>query len=108
MGPAPLPQRRRTGVTVLGALGSLGIGAAAVLGVQGATTPTTVVGQASPAPSASAPAGYIPGHWPGSSTGTDGGTAADTGTTTTATAAEQVGIVEINTELRYQGARAAG
>jgi S1-C subfamily serine protease len=108
MAPAPLPQRRRTGVTVVGALGSLGIGAAAVLGVQAATTPTTVVGQASPAPSASAPAGYIPGHWPGSSTGSDGGTSSDTGTTTTASTAQQVGIVEINTALQYQGARAAG
>jgi S1-C subfamily serine protease len=108
MGPAPLPQRRRTGWTVAGALGSLGIGAAAVLGVQAATTPTTVVGQATPAQGASAPAGYVPGHWPGSSSGSAGGTSSVTGTTTTASAAQQVGIVEINTVLQYQDARAAG
>ena len=105
---APLPRRRRTGSTVVGALGSLGIGAAAVLGVQAATTPTTVVGQASPAQGSSAPAGYIPHYRPGGSNGHPGGTSSDTGTTTTASAAQQVGIVEIDTVLQYQNARAAG
>src|SRR5690349_18338531 len=97
MTPAPLPQRRRTAWTVVGAVSSLGIGAAAVLGGQAATTPTTVVGQASPAQSASAPAGFIPGNRPSTSTGT-----------TTASTAQQVGIVEINTVLQYQNAQAAG
>jgi len=90
---------------VTGALGSLGVGAAAVFGVQAATTPTTVVGQASPAQSASAPAGFIPGYRPGTSFG---GTSSSTGTTTTASAAQQVGIVEINTVLQYRNAEAAG
>jgi S1-C subfamily serine protease len=93
---------------VAGALGSLGIGAAAVLGVQAATTPTTVVGQASPAQGGSAPAYFIPGHRPGDSGGSFGGTSTSTGTTTTASAAQQVGIVEINTVLQYQNAEAAG
>jgi S1-C subfamily serine protease len=108
MVPAPLPQRRRTGLTVAGALGSLGIGAAAVLGVQAVATPTTVVGQATPAQGASAPAGYNPGHWPGFSGGSAGGTSSSAGTTTTASATQQVGIVEIDTVLQYQNARAAG
>jgi S1-C subfamily serine protease len=97
MTPAPLPPRRRTGFKVSGALGSLGIGAAAVFGVQAATTPTTVVGQASPAQNPSAAAGFIPAYRPG---GSSGGTSAS--------AAQQVGIVEINTVLQYQHAAAAG
>ena len=90
---------------VTGALGSLGVGAAAVFGVQAATTPTTVVGQASPAQSASAPAGFIPAYRPGTSFG---GTSSATGATTSASAAQQVGIVEINTVLQYRNAEAAG
>ena len=92
----------------MGAVGSLGIGAAAVLGVQAVATTTTVVGQASPAQSASAPAGFIPGYRPGTSNGPLGDSSTSTGSTTTASAAQQVGIVEINTVLRYQNARAAG
>ena len=93
---------------VVGALGSLSIGAAAVFGVQAATIPTAVVGQASPAQNASAPAYFVPGHRPGVSSGTFGGTSSSTGTTTTASTAQQVGIVEINTVLQYQNAEAAG
>jgi S1-C subfamily serine protease len=92
-----------------GALGSLGIAAAAVFGSH-ADTATTVVGQASPAQGASAPARYIPGYRPGgwgSSTGGFDGTSS-TGTTTTASAAQQVGIVEIDTVLQYENAEAAG
>src|SRR3954454_17063703 len=66
---APLPRRRRTRFGVAAAVGSLGIGAAGVFGVQAATTPTTVVGQASPAQSGSAPAGFIPAYRPGGSFG---------------------------------------
>jgi S1-C subfamily serine protease len=87
-----------------GALGSLGIGAAAVFGVHVATTPTTVVGQASPGQSSSAPAGFIPSYRPG---GSFGGTSSSTAMTT-ASAARQVGIVEINTVLQYQSSAAAG
>src|SRR4051794_29571401 len=106
MTPAPLPQRRRTAWTVVGAVSSLGIGAAAVLGVQAVATPTTVMGQASPAQSDSAPADFIPGSRPGTSGGSFGGTS--TTGSTTASAAQQVGIVEINTVLKYQSAQAAG
>ena len=108
MPPAPLPPRHRPTWTALGAVGALGIGAAAVLGVQAVATPTTVVGQASPAQGASAPAGFIPGYRPGTSNGTPGDSSMSTGSTTTASAAQQVGIVEINTVLRYQHAQAAG
>jgi S1-C subfamily serine protease len=92
-----------------GVVGSLGIGAAAVLGVQAVVTPTTVVGQASPAQSASTPAGFIPGYRPGGTGSSSAGFGgSSTGTTTTASRAQQVGVVEINTVLRYQGAQAAG
>jgi S1-C subfamily serine protease len=97
-------------VVAAGAIGSLGIAAAAVFGVHAATASSTVVGQASPAQSASAPAAFGPGFRPGgsgSSTGTLGGTTS-AGTTTTASAAQQVGIVEIDTVLQYQNAEAAG
>jgi S1-C subfamily serine protease len=89
-----------------GIVGSLGIGAAAVLGVQAAVTPTTVAGQASPAQGASAPAGFIPGYRPGGSYG--GRTFGGSSSAGTATTAQQVGVVEINTVLQYQGAQAAG
>ena len=102
---APLPPRRRTRFGVAAAVGSLGIGAAAVFGVQAATTPTTVVGQASPAQTGSAPAGFVPAYRPG---GSFGGTSSSSAATTTASAAQQVGIVEINTVLQYQNAAAAG
>ena len=92
---------------VAGALSSLGIGVAAVLGVQAATTPTAVVGQAAPAQGGSAPAGFIPGYRPGSSGGAFG-QASSGAATSTASAAQQVGIVEINTVLQYQRAEAAG
>lgn len=91
----------------MGALGSLGVGAAAVLGVQAAATPATVVGRASPGQSASAPAYFVPGHRPRSSSHDQNGTSS-TGTTTTASAAQQVGVVEIDTELGYQNASGAG
>jgi S1-C subfamily serine protease len=110
MTPAPHVQRRRTGWVAAGTVGSLGIATAAVFGVHAAITPTTVVGQASPAQGASAPAGFFPGYrhaGPGSSTGGFGDTSS-AGTTTTASAAQQVGIVEIDTVLQYQNGRAAG
>jgi S1-C subfamily serine protease len=111
MAPIPLPSRRRTGVIAAGALGSLGIAAAAAaLGLHAAAATTTVAGQASPAQSASAPAAFGPGFRPGdtgSSTGTLGGWSS-AGTASAASAAQQVGIVEIDTVLQYQHAEAAG
>jgi S1-C subfamily serine protease len=109
MAPAPLPQHRRTGWVAAGAVGSLGIAAAAAFGVHAAITPTSVVGQASPAQGASAPADFIPGYRPGGSGSFGGFGATSSATSTTpASAAQQVGIVEIDTVLQYQDARAAG
>jgi S1-C subfamily serine protease len=92
-----------------GAVGALGIAAAAAFGVHAAVTPTTVVGQASPAQGVSAPADFVPAYrsgGPGWWTGGSGVTSS--AAATTATAAQQVGIVEINTVLQYQDAQAAG
>jgi S1-C subfamily serine protease len=73
-----------------------------VFSVHAAAGTTIVAGQASPAQSASAPAAFGPGFRPG---GTGSSSA---GTTTAASAAQQVGIVEIGTVLQYQHAEAAG
>jgi len=98
-------------------VGAFGIAGVAVFGVHAALQPTTVVGQASPAQSASLPADFVPGYgrspFGGFSDGT-GSSSGDTtmgtttGTATSATAAQQVGIVQIDTVLRYQNAEAAG
>jgi S1-C subfamily serine protease len=124
--PAPPPPaarrspRRRWALGAVGAVGALGIGAGAVVGVQAAGGgTTTVVGQASPAlqPAAAgwhggygyggegASGGYGGTGGLGSSTGSAGGSAAATGT---ATAAQEVGVVDIDTVLGYQNGEAAG
>src|SRR4051794_5068669 len=115
---APRARHRRTAVATVGAFG---VAAGAVFGVHQAIQPTTVVGQASPAVGSTQPATFVPnygrgpfGSYPygsdGSSAGTYGGTAtgSSSDTLTAATAAQQVGIVEIDTVLQYQGAQAAG
>jgi S1-C subfamily serine protease len=120
---APRARHRRTAVATVGAFG---VAAGAVFGVHQAMQPTTVVGQASPAVGSTQPATFVPnygrgpfggypyGSYPygsdGSSSGTYGGTAtgSSSDTLTAATAAQQVGIVEIDTVLQYQGAQAAG
>jgi S1-C subfamily serine protease len=93
-------------------VGALGVAAGAVFGVHAGLQPTTVVGQASPAQSASLPAGFVPGYgrspFGGFPYGTGSSSSSTTGATTTATAAQQVGIVEIDSVLRYQNAEAAG
>jgi S1-C subfamily serine protease len=97
-------------VVAAGALGSVGIAAAAVFGVHAAIGTTTVVGQASPAQGGSTPAYFVPGYrhgGTGSATGGFGGTSS-AGTSTTASAAQQIGVVEIDTVLKYQNAQAAG
>jgi S1-C subfamily serine protease len=114
----PRARHRRTAVA---AVGAFGLAAGAAFGVHQAMQPTTVVGQASPAVGSSQSATFVPnygrgpfGSFPsgtgGSSSGTDGSTATGTafGTLSTATAAQQGGIVEIDTVLQYQGAQAAG
>jgi S1-C subfamily serine protease len=105
--PAPTdrPRRRRPLVVGLGALGAAGVAAAAVFGVEAAGTTHVVTGVASPAVqpafNAFGSRGFPGGSGPsGSSSGT-----ASTGT---ATAAQSVGVVDIDTVLQYQGARAAG
>jgi S1-C subfamily serine protease len=120
---APRARHRRTAVATVGAFG---VAAGAVFGVHQAMQPTTVVGQASPAVGSTQPATFVPnygrgpfggypyGSYPygsdGSSSGTYGGTVtgSSSDTLTAATAAQQVGIVEIDTVLQYQGAQAAG
>ena len=110
------PRRRRAVVGALGAFGILGIAAGAVVGVQAAGGgTTTVVGQASPAlqPAATGWRGGYGGFGDqggsggfsgGSGTGSTGSAAA----TGTATATQQIGIVDIDTVLGYQNAQAAG
>jgi S1-C subfamily serine protease len=111
----------------VGALGAFGIAAGAVVGVQAAGGgTTTVVGQASPAltPSATGWRGGYAGHGgyggygsPGGSPGgSSGGTYGGTGTgstgsvaaTGTATATQEIGVVDIDTVLGYQNGEAAG
>src|SRR3982751_3799558 len=108
-------RRRPPGGPGPATVGALGIAAGAVFGVHEALQPTAVVGQASPAVGSSLPATFVPNYGRGSfgslPYGTSDffpgiGTAADT--VTEATAAQQVGIVEIDTVLQYQGAQAAG
>ncbi len=123
--PGTTTPRARHGRTAVATVGAFGIAAGAVFGVHQALQPSTVVGQASPAVGSSQSASFVPdygrgpfGSYPfgtgGSSSGTDGGTPGGTatgtsfGTLSVATAAQQVGIVEIDTVLQYQGAQAAG
>lgn len=111
--PTRLPRHRRTGWNAIAALGSLGIGVAAVLGVQAATTPVTVTGHASSGQGGSLPAGFVPGYrhggpFDGAGSARGGsGSPSSTGTTT-ASAAQQVGVVEVVTVLQYRKAQAAG
>ena len=98
----------------MAAVGTFGIAGAAAFGIIRAAEPATVVGQASPAQSASQPAEFIPGYGRFGSggfsdgTGSTGSASSASTSGTTATDAQQVGIVEINTVLQYQNAAAAG
>ena len=114
MTPAPLPQRRRTGVVAAGAIGSLGIAAAAVFGVHAAIDaddrrrPGIAGAGRAPRRPASSPA-----TGPAARPAARPRPAAPAAPRprprrTTASAAQQVGIVEINTVLQYQDAQAAG
>jgi S1-C subfamily serine protease len=83
------PRRRRRGALVAAGLGVTAAAVAVGLGISAATSGSSVVtGQGSAAQSNPA-------------------SAADT-STGSATAAQQVGVVDIDTVLRYQGAEAAG
>ena len=106
--PEPVPPaqpRHHTGVVIGGLLGTVGLAAAAVFGFENAT-PTVVTGQASPAVVQPGATGRGPwGQW-GNGDGTSGN--AQPASTGTATAAQEVGVVDINTVLQYQRAQAAG
>src|SRR4051794_30260808 len=109
----PAPRRRRTRIAVAGTVGALGLATAVGFGIGTAGASSTVVGvgtaadAATIAPGWSSPgsAGTRPGtgSWPyGSSSG---GT---TGTAASATADQQIGVVDIDTVLGYQNGEAAG
>ena len=115
MAPSPQP-RRRPGVVAAATLSTLGLVGAAAFGVHAALSTSSVVGTASPAAGQNVPAGFVPGYgqWgngqfgDGSSgSSSDGSTNGTTGSTT-ATDAQQAGIVTIDTVLQYQNAAAAG
>jgi S1-C subfamily serine protease len=106
-GPAPASNRRRTALVTVAALGTVGIAAGAVLGVgvgaQSGAPP--VVGSGSSAYLQPAANGFG-GDGFGAGSGRYGGGATTAGTT--ATSAQQVGIVDIDSMLGYQNAEAAG
>jgi S1-C subfamily serine protease len=104
-GPAPASNRRRTTIITVAALGTVGIAAGAVLGVGAASGAPPLTG---PGPSAylqPANNGYG-GDGAGADHGRYGGGSA--ATATTATGAQQVGVVDIDSILGYQNAEAAG
>src|SRR3954451_18058818 len=111
--PAAAPRRRRTRIAVAGTVGAVGLATAVGFGIGTAGASSTVVGVGTAADAATtAPgwssrgtAGTLPGtgSWPyGSSAG---GT---TSTATSATADQQIGVVDIDTVLGYQNGEAAG
>lgn len=124
--PEPPMRRRRTGWRVIATVGATAVVAGgAVLAVDLATHHTTVIA-GSGSVSNALPAidrrpwdrggsggGYGSGGSGGSSGsgsvgGGTGGSTGSTGASGTATAAEEVGVVDVNTVLQYQDARAAG
>jgi S1-C subfamily serine protease len=124
---APAPRRSgRRKVAALAAAGALLAGGGVLLGVQVSQGSTVVAGSGSAAQLPSTDSGNgtgtvpgfgIPGFGGSGGTGSggsgsggtgSGGSGTTTGATTSATAAQQVGVVDINTVLSYQQARAAG
>lgn len=98
-------------MAALGAVGAAGIVAGVVVGVEH-TQPTVVTGQASPAQQQAPATGRGPWHgrygtWWGDGSGNGPGTV-PAGSPGTATAAQEVGVVDVNTVLGYQGSAAAG
>jgi S1-C subfamily serine protease len=118
--PAPRRSRRRSLALKAGAGATAAVAVAALSFAAGTTQAHTHVVHA---PSASAGAGSVNGQYPfGGFTdpnytgpaqgqnglGGSGESGSGTGTTATATAAQSVGVVDIDTNLKYQGAQAAG
>jgi S1-C subfamily serine protease len=105
---APVSHRRRTGL-VVGATALVASGAVIAVAVS-STQPQIVSGlgsivQSGPAMDRQGSGGQPPSQLPSGSNPVPGGS---TPTTGTASAAQQIGVVDINTVLQYQGARAAG
>jgi S1-C subfamily serine protease len=88
--PPPAP-RRRHGAAIAAGVGAVALGAALALGINAATGGQTAV---------------ISGRGSAATTSNPAEPAADT--TGQATSAQQVGVVDIDTVLKFQGARAAG
>ncbi|HEY2985520.1 MAG TPA: trypsin-like peptidase domain-containing protein [Jatrophihabitantaceae bacterium] len=88
--PAP-PRRRRRAAAIAAGVGAVAAGAALALGINAATGGQTAV---------------ISGRGSAATTSNPAAPAADM--TGKATSAQQVGVVDIDTVLKYQGARAAG
>jgi S1-C subfamily serine protease len=123
---APAPRRSgRRKIAALAAAGALLAGGGVLVGAEltGGSTVVAGAGSATQLPSTDSGNGTSPGSggWGipgfGGSGGTggsgsggsgSGGSSTTTGATTSATAAQQVGVVDINTVLGYQQARAAG
>jgi S1-C subfamily serine protease len=112
--PAPSTRPRSRHVVGLATVGALAVAATAAFGVHQASVSSTASAQSSATQGTSQRATFVPGYASrgfGAFGGGFGGTGSVSGTTaatTTATAAQQVGIVEINTVLSYQQAKAAG
>jgi S1-C subfamily serine protease len=111
--PAAAPHRRRTRIAVAGTVGALGLATAVGFGIGTAGASSTVVGVGTAADAATTAPGWSPrgtagtlpgtGSWPyGSSPGDTAGTAAS------ASADQQLGVVDIDTVLGYQNGEAAG
>ena len=87
----PIPPRRRRAVAIAAGVAAVAAGAALALGINAATGGQTAVisgrGSAATSSNPAAPAADMTGK---------------------ATSAQQVGVVDIDTVLKYQGARAAG
>ncbi|HEY0400588.1 MAG TPA: trypsin-like peptidase domain-containing protein, partial [Blastococcus sp.] len=110
-GPAPASNRRRAVIMTVAALGAAGIAAGAVLGGGAASgappvTPPGASAYLQPAVNGRGGFGASGGDGYGAGHGRYGGGATTTGTT--ATSAQQVGVVDIVSTLGYQSAEAAG
>jgi len=91
----------------------VGVAAAGAFGFGAANSPTTVVGQASPAwmqPAASGdgPSGGFGFHGYGGSTGYGSSGGSPVSSADSATSAQEIGVVDIDTVLQYQNSAAAG
>jgi S1-C subfamily serine protease len=89
--PPPAPRRRHRAAVIAAGVGAVAAGAALALGINAATGGQTAV---------------ISGQGSAATTSNPAAPAADM--TGKATSAQQVGVVDIDTVLKYQGARAAG